>query len=296
MDVPFIRTALFVPGNQPERVDKAVRTAADALIIDLEDAVPLAEKANARIKARDKLIQHPNRLIFVRVNSFESGFLQEDLDCVAAVNSLDGIILPKVEGKDHIRKIDDILNDLEHSQGLARGSVILIPLIESARAIECLFEIASEKVNASRLYTVAFGAADFARDLGIELTKEGGELSYARSRIPIACRAAGLDPPLDTPFMLDLKDLKALEADAKRAKQAGFQGKLCVHPSQIEPVNEVFSPSDEEISFAKLVVQAFDEAKSKGKGAIQVKNKMIDYPVAEHFRKILKMASFLGKI
>jgi len=295
MDVPFIRTALFVPGNQPERVDKAVSTAADALIIDLEDAVPLAEKANARIKVRDKIIQYDKRVIFVRVNGLESGYLQEDLECVVAA-PLDGIVLPKVESKDHIRKINYMLNQLEQAKGILEGSIVIIPLIESARAIENLFEVVSEKTDTPRFYTVAFGAADFALDLGIELTKEGTELFYARSRLPIACRAAGLEPPLDTPFMIDLKDLKALESDARRARQLGFQGKLCVHPNQVAPINEIFSPSDEEIAFAKRVVQVFEDAEARGLGAVQVEGKMIDYPVVRHFRKILKFAAYLSKI
>ena len=284
-----MRTALFVPGSRPDRVDKAAKSGADAIIIDLEDAVALSEKAIARPKVREKILEHVNKKIIVRVNGLDSGFIQEDLEAVI-VEGLGCIIVPKVEDKEHVREIHRLLLAVEKEKGMEPGAIAIIPLIESARAIENVFEIVSERTLPARLFTVAFGAADYTLDMGIEITREGTELSYPRSRIPIACRAANIDPPLDTPFMIDLKDREALKADARRAKQLGFQGKLCIHPNQIEPCHEIFSPTREEILYAERVIQAFDEAEAKGIAAIHLDDKFVDYPVVEKARRVLNLA------
>ena len=284
-----MRTALFVPGSRPDRVDKAAKSGADAIIIDLEDAVALSEKAIARPKVREKILEHVNKKIIVRVNGLDSGFIQEDLEAVI-VEGLGCIIVPKVEDKEHVREIHRLLLEVEKEKGMEQGAIAIIPLIESARAIENIFEIVSERTLPARLFTVAFGAADYTLDMGIEITREGTELSYPRSRIPIACRAANIDPPLDTPFMIDLKDREALKADARRAKQLGFQGKLCIHPNQIEPCHEIFSPTREEILYAERVIQAFDEAEAKGIAAIHLDDKFVDYPVVEKARRVLNLA------
>jgi citrate lyase subunit beta/citryl-CoA lyase len=126
--------------------------------------------------------------------------------------------------------------------------------------------------------------------MGFEITKTGEELVYPRARIAVACRAAGVEPPLDTPFMIDLKDREALEADIKRACRLGFQGKLCIHPNQIDICNQLFSPTDEEIEYAQKVIQAFDAAEADGTAAIQVEGRFIDYPVVERCRRILKIS------
>ena len=284
-----MRTALFVPGSRPDRVDKAAKSGADAIIIDLEDAVALSEKAIARPKVREKILEHVNKEIIVRVNGLDSGFIQEDLEAVI-VEGLGCIIVPKVEDKEHVREIHRLLLAVEKEKGMEPGAIAIIPLIESARAIENVFEIVSERTLPARLFTVAFGAADYTLDMGIEITREGTELFYPRSRIPIACRAADIDPPLDTPFMIDLKDREALKADARRAKQLGFQGKLCIHPNQIEPCHEVFSPTREEILYAERVIQAFDEAEARGIAAIHLDDKFVDYPVVEKARRVLNLA------
>lgn len=288
-----IRTALFVPGNRPDRVDKAVKSEADAVIIDLEDAVPLAQKEETRPRVREKIFEHRDRKIIVRVNALSSGFLQGDLDEVI-VKDLNCIMVPKVESVEHISEIDRRLLDAEKKTGMETGTIAVIPLIESARAVQNIFQIVSKTTDPRRVFTVAFGAADYTLDLGIEMTKEGAELSYPRSRIPVACRAAGIEPPLDTPFMIDLKDIEALKADVKRAKRLGFQGKLCIHPTQIEPCHAVFSPTREDILYAEKVVQAFEEAESEGVGAIQLDGKFIDYAVVDRSKQVLKLAAAIG--
>jgi citrate lyase subunit beta/citryl-CoA lyase len=289
----FIRTALFVPGNQPERVDKAIHTAADAVIIDLEDAVPYALKKETRPIVRKKILQHKDRKVFVRVNALDSEFVREDLHAVV-VKDLSGIVVPKVESPAHIQEINRLLLQEERKNGIRPGSISIIPLIESALAVENTLEIVSETTNPERLFTVAFGAADFALDMGMEITKSGEELGYPRARIAVACRAAKIEPPLDTPFMIDLKDQEAFEADVKRARQFGFQGKLCIHPNQVGVCNRIFSPSKEDIENAHQVIQAFEESEAGGKAAIQLEGRFIDYPVVERCRRILKMAAMIS--
>jgi citrate lyase subunit beta/citryl-CoA lyase len=271
-----IRSALFVPGNRPDRVDKAVATLADRVIIDLEDAVAVSQKVETRALVRDKIIAHKDRGVFVRVNGLETDFIMGDLEAIV-VNGLGGLVLPKTETSHQVGKINRLLVDFEKKQGLQAGS--------TAAATEL-----------NREFIIALGAADYALDMGIEITKDGRELMYPRSRIAVACRAAGIPPPLDTPFMIDLKDIDALKDDAERAKQLGFQGKLCIHPNQIEPVHVIFTPSAEEISFARRVVDAFEAEEAGGSAAIQVDGKFVDYPVVERSRRILQLASMIGGI
>ena len=287
-----IRTALFVPGTRPDRVDKALNAGADVIIIDLEDAVPLALKEETRAKVREKVLEHGGRRIIVRVNAIGSGFCQGDLDEVM-VKELGCIMLPKVESPEQISEINHRLLRLEEEKGMDPGTVTIIPLIESARAVQSIFPILSEKTDPARVLTAAFGAADYSLDLGMEITKQGSELNYPRSRIAVACRAAEIEPPLDTPFMIDLKDTEGLKADAMRAKQLGFQGKLCIHPNQIQVCHAIFSPTKEEIQYAKKVIQAFEEAEASGVAAIQLDGKFIDYPVVERARRTLRMAKMM---
>ena len=288
-----IRTALFVPGNRPDRVDKAIATAADRVIIDLEDAVAVSQKEKTRTLVRDKIITHKDRGVLVRVNGLETDFITGDLEAVV-VNELGGLVLPKTENSHQVGKIHRLLVDLEKKQGLQAASTAVILLTESALGVQNIFQISSAATELNREFLIALGAADYALDMGIEITKDGAELMYPRSRIAVACRAAGIAPPLDTPFMIDLKDIEALKDDAARAKQLGFQGKLCIHPNQIEPCHAVFTPSREEISFARRVVDAFKAAEAGGSAAIQVDGKFVDYPVVERSRRILKLASMIG--
>jgi citrate lyase subunit beta/citryl-CoA lyase len=270
-------------------VDKALKSGADVIIIDLEDAVPLAQKEETRPKVRGKVLEHGGKNTIVRVNAIGSGFCLGDLDEVI-VKELGCIMLPKVESPEQIREINHRLLRVEEERGMPPGAVSIILLIESARAVQNIFHLLSEKTDPARVLTAAFGAADYSLDLGMEITKEGSELMYPRSRIAVACRAAEIEPPLDTPFMIDLKDMEGLKADALRAKQLGFQGKLCIHPNQIEPCHAVFSPTEEDVLYAEKVIQAFEEAEASGVAAIQLDGKFVDYPVVERARRTLELA------
>jgi len=180
----FIRTALFVPGNRPDRVDKAVGTAADVVIVDLEDAVPYSQKKETRPVVRGKVLDYPERPVFVRVNALDTEYFQEDLDEVV-VEGLACIIVPKVETAAQIQEINQSLLKVEKNKEIRPGSISIIPLIESALAVENVFQIVSQRTDPQRLFTVAFGAADFGLDMGFAVTKTGEELVYPRARLPL---------------------------------------------------------------------------------------------------------------
>jgi citrate lyase subunit beta/citryl-CoA lyase len=290
----LIRTALFVPGNRPDRIEKAFNTKADFIIIDLEDAVPLSEKESCRSNVREKAAKFADRMTLVRVNALGSTFIKGDLD-ETIIEGVNGIILPKVEKADDIHDINKLLLEVEKKRSLPEGAILVFPLIESAAAVQHVYDIVSTKTNPERIYTAAFGAADYTLDMGIAMTMEGNELYYARSKIAIACRAAGIAPPIDTPFMIDLKNTEALISDARRAKELGFQGKLVIHPKQVEPCNRIFSPLPEEIKKAEKIVQAFEEAEAAGMAAIQLEGKFIDYPVVKRSKNILALAAAIDK-
>jgi len=255
----LMRTALFVPGNRPDRIEKAFNTEADVIIIDLEDAVPLSQKESSRSNVRKKIATFADRMILVRTN------------------------------------INKLLLEAEKKNSIPEGTISVFPLIESAAAVQHVYDIASTKTKPDRIYTLMFGAADYTLDMGISMTMEGTELLYPRSRISIACRAAGIAAPIDTPFMIDIKNTEALLSDAMRAKELGFQGKLAIHPRQIAPCNQLFSPSPEEIAKSEKIVQAFEEAESAGKGAIQLDGKFIDYPVVKRSKDTLTLAATIAK-
>ena len=289
-DLGLIRTALFVPGNRLDRLDKALATEADAVIIDLEDAVPPGQKDQARMAVAQKLAETPGRKLIVRVNGLDTPEFASDLKAVVGPN-LWGLMAPKIESPMDVARLHDALLKAEAAAGLQVGALAVIALIETAKGVDNISQIAAGQTEPARLYTVAFGAADYSLDLGIELTMGGDELFYARSRLPIACRANDLAPPIDTPFMIDLKDIPALEADTARARQLGFMGKLCIHPNQIEPVNTIFSPGPDEIALAEKIILAYEESEAKGLGAIQVEGKFVDLPVVERARRTLRLAS-----
>jgi len=285
-----MRSALFVPGNRLDMIDKAVETAADVVIIDLEDAVPHDKKEEARTNAREKVARYRERHVIVRVNGMGTDFVEADLDAVV-ISDLWCLMVPKVENTAGVQKLSALISAREEKNALTQGTVKVMPLIETAQGVQRISEILADNSLSPRLCTCAFGAADYTLDMGIAMTLTGEELLYPRSRIAVACRAAGLEPPLDSPYMIDIKDVDGLKSDALRAKQLGFQGKLCVHPIQVEPCNQIFSPTSEEIRHAEKIIQAFEEAKAKGVGALQLEGKFIDEPIVEKARRVMKMAA-----
>lgn len=291
-----LRSFLFAPGNRPRMLQKVGQCGADAVILDLEDAVPISEKEATRQAVHDAIGAIDTCPVYVRVNPLvaTAGFSQPigEADLAAIIRpGLAGIILPKAESPDDLRRADTLLHGLESQHGLAPGSVDVIPIIETALAVQHAYDIAASGTRVKRL---AFGAGDFTRDIGVAWSRREIESQYARSALVIACRAAGLEPPLDTVWV-DLRDQRGLAHSARTAKQLGFQGKMAIHPSQVEPINTVFSPSAAEIAFATRVVDAFTQAEADGLASIQLDGQFIDYPIVESAQRVLATAEALGR-
>ncbi|MEB3103625.1 HpcH/HpaI aldolase/citrate lyase family protein [Ferviditalea candida] len=287
----LFRSLMFVPGNQPRRLEKVPSLMSDAIIYDLEDSVPLEEKETARKMVSEALAKHTDKTSFVRVNAMSTVYFFEDVSAVIS-KSLQGIVLPKTERRDQIVIAEYLLTQLERKHGLKPGCLEIVPLMETALGIANALEVAG---SCHRVKRLAFGAVDFTLDIQAEFTEESMETFTARSQLVIASRAAGIEPPIDTVYT-NVKQPAGLEASTKQAKQMGFQGKLVIHPDQIDIVHSVFSPSPKEIEAAQKIVQAFEEATRSGMAAIQVDGKMIDYPVVERARRILEYASKTGNL
>ena len=258
-------------------ISKAASLPADGIIFDLEDAVPLKDKATARSMVRDAIEtgKAGTSSVFVRINALTTGLTAEDLNCVV-VNGLDGVLLAKAETGADIVRLDGMLEEAEVKSGMAVGTVKISPILETAKGIINAYEIASAS---ERIFATSFGAGDYYRDMGrstASITPEQTELLFARSQVAIAGRAAGVQA-IDTAFFGLLSDLDSFRKEAVLALQLGYKGKYLIHPSQIDIANEVFSPSADDIAFARKVVEAFEEAQRKGAGATSLEGKMIDY-------------------
>jgi citrate lyase subunit beta/citryl-CoA lyase len=276
------RSYLFAPANHARRVEKAFGLAADAVILDLEDAVSLPEKPAARPLAAAALRRPRRGRAYIRVNAMTTPFCHADLLAVVD-RGLDGIVLPKAEGPADVRAIGWLLGQLEGERGLDAGSIELVPIVETATG---LANVRATAVASARVHRLAFGAGDFLLDMGLVPTRGEAEIAHARAEVALASRAAGLEPPLDTVWF-DLNDPDGCRLAAERAKSAGFQGKLCIHPEQVAIANAVFSPAAAEVAWAQRVVAAFAEAERRGLAAIQLDGQFIDYPVVRRAERVL---------
>ena len=277
-----LRSFLFAPGNHARRVEKALSLDADAVILDLEDAVAIVEKPATREAVAAAFARPRRGLLYIRVNAVDTEFCYGDLLAVA-LPGVDGIILPKVETAAGLATIDWLLAQLERERGLAVGGIDLIPIIETAQGLDRLSAILGA---GTRVRRVAFGAGDFTLDVNMVWSRGETELAPARAAIVTASRAAGIEAPLDTVWV-ELTDPEGLEASARTALGLGFQGKMCIHPDQIPIVNRVFTPSDEEVAFAERVAAAFAKAEKEGSAAIQLDGKFIDYPIVYRAQRVL---------
>lgn len=284
------RSMLFLPGNNPNMLINAGCLGADAVIFDLEDAVSPAEKDAARILVRNTMryMDLDGCEIVVRINSVDTDFWRKDLDTVIPCKP-DVILLPKSAEPADIRLVDEYISALEEKLDLQRGGVQIMPLIETAMGVENAFAIAS---SCKRVCALFLGAEDLTADLQCKRTKEGREIEYARQRLVVAARAAGVDV-YDTPFT-DVNDDEGIVQDARLAKALGFTGKASISPRHVDVINEVFSPTLAEIEYAYEVVEAIRVAKEMGKGAVSLRGKMIDAPIVARAERTIAMAKALG--
>ncbi|MSO65715.1 MAG: CoA ester lyase [Alphaproteobacteria bacterium] len=285
-----LRTLLFAPGNHPRKVERVFGAGADAVILDLEDAVALAEKVSTRPTVVEALRRPRSCLGYVRVNAFETPYCYGDM--LAAIGPwLNGIVLPKTESAAQLQAIDWLMTNLERERGLSVGSLDLLPIVETALGVHRLDDIAASRTRVRRL---SFGAGDFTRDMNLLWTGDELELNFARSRFVLASRVAGIEPPIDSVF-IDLKDSVHLERSAHTGLSMGFQGKLCIHPDQVEPVNRVYTPTPAQVAEAKRQIAAFAEAEAKGSASIQVDGYFVDYPIVEKAKRIVALVEGIAE-
>lgn len=286
-----LRTLLFVPGNQERRIDKARSIPADAIILDLEDSVPLAEKNSARAMVSSSIdgLALKGQEVFVRINALSTDHAVADIKAIATPG-LNGICLPKSESADDILKADALIAEAEKAADLKVGSIWLLALVETPKGILNVYEIASAS---PRVLGISFGPEDYTLEMGVKRTKEGAEIYYPRVVIAVACHAAGV-LAIDGVYT-DIRDEEGLNQDTRLARQMGFHGKLLIHPNQVNPVSQIFSPTEEEITHARGVVEAFEAALAQGQASTSFEGKMIDAPVAERARKLLALAESIEK-
>jgi citrate lyase subunit beta / citryl-CoA lyase len=277
------RSLLFAPGNHPRRVAKALALDADAVILDLEDACPTAEKKATRALVVAACQRSRKSLGYVRVNATSTEFGYGDIVAVVA-HGVDGIVLPKVESADEIKAVDWVISNLEQERGLAAGQFDVIPIVETGKGMANVRAIAAA---GPRIKRIAFGAGDLTLDMNIEWSRVETELLPHRSECVLASRAAGIEAPLDTVWV-DLTDAEGLRSSTGHVKSLGFQGKMCIHPDQVPEVNAIFSPSAAEVEWSRKVVRAFEAAEAAGSAAIQLEGKFIDYPIVYRARRVLE--------
>lgn len=285
------RTYLFTPGNHPRRVEKALSLDTDVVILDLEDAVALAEKVKTRDIVRETLKLPRDVAVIVRVNAYDTPFCYGDL-CAVVCPELDGIMLPKLESVADLKSVEWLIRNLELQQGMEPGAIDLIPIIETAKGQANIRDMVQ---CGSRVKRFAFGAGDYTRDLGMDWSMDEAELLPIRSEMVMASRLGGLEPPIDTVY-IHIKEHDAFAASCETVRALGFQGKLCIHPDQIGPANTAFTPTSESITWSEKIVAAFAEAEAAGVASIQVDGYFVDYPIVEKARRTVAMADVLRKL
>lgn len=284
-----LRTLLFVPANRDRMLQRALTSDADAIVVDLEDAVPSSEKAAARKSAARFIprLAKAGQRVFVRVNGIQTGLTRDDL--LAAVSgSLSAVVLPKTESPQDLRDLDVLLREAEMAHGVRPGDVATLPLIESALGVLRCEEILS---GSDRVLGLSAGAEDYVYDLGVE--RSATALQHLRATIVQVCAAYSITP-IDTPYPEHTDEAGLLE-EAQLAKSIGMKGKYVIHPDQVGPVNAVFSPSKDDVARAKAIVAAYDVAAKKGRGAISVEGRMVDAPIAERARALIAADAAIRK-
>lgn len=284
---PRLRTLLFVPGDRPDRVPKAAAAGADAIAVDLEDAVAAGRKDAARQATADALAALPTSgpTVAVRVNAVDTGLAEADVEALTRVLSrIELLIVPMCSHPGTVGAVAALLDTAEDHAGLPRGRTGLVPLLETAAGVADARAIAAAH---ARVRTLAFGPADLSRELGITPTAGGEELFVARSQVVLAAAAAGRAKPVDGPH-LDLDDADGLAESAATARRLGFGGKQVLHPRQLPVVAAAFAPGATELEWARRVDAAFRDAEAAGVSSIRLDDgTFVDYPVAHRARALL---------
>lgn len=286
------RSRLYVPGNNPSMLVNAGVYGADVLTFDLEDSVSPGEKLAARLLVgellKEKTVDFGRSEVTVRINPLSTPYGKKDLLEIVC-ERLEGIYLPKTESEEDVIKLDELLTRLEEEKGLEVGRIKIFAIIETARGVLNAYQIASAS---KRLEAITIGGEDLTADLGGERTPDGMTLFTARQMILLAARAAGVQA-LDTVYS-DIKDSDGLYQEAVTVRKMGYDGKAAIHPSQIEVIHRAFTPTEEEIEYARRVIEALETAKKEGSGVAALGSKMIDRPIVKRAERILERAKAAG--
>lgn len=282
----YLRSLLFVPGNQPNMLTKAASFSPDAFVPDMEDSVAWDDKSQARetVSANLEMLANTGKKVIPRINSLDTGLCEADLAAIVGPH-IYGVSVGKINTPADVTIISDTIARLETERGITKGSTKLVLWIETALGILNAHQILSSD---ARIKAAAFGAEDFTNDMGIERNEDDREILFPRSQIAIAARAAGV-LALDTPFF-GFRDPDNLKIDSEQSKAIGFKGKFAIHPLQVDIINHCFSPSSEEIAHAMEVIQVFEEAAEKGRGSTSLNGQVVDVPVVKRAESLLNQA------
>jgi len=284
------RSVLFMPGDSMRKITKATQLDVDSIVMDLEDSVAPDNKAEARRTVSEALqtLDFGRSERLVRLNAAETGLLGDDLaDTIDA--QPDGYVLPKTETAAQVQYVGRLLGRAEKANGWADSSIRLLVIIETALGVMNVKEIAQAS---PRVETLMFGAEDLAGDIGAKRTREGWEVFYARSAVVTAAAAYGLQA-IDM-VLIDLANLERLEEECNFARRMGYEGKMAIHPRQVEVINRVFAPSPEEIEQARRLMQAHAEHQAAGSGVFTLNGRMVDMPMVKMAERVLNKAKAAG--
>jgi citrate lyase subunit beta/citryl-CoA lyase len=277
-------------------MEKALGYGADALIFDLEDAVPPTDKEAARPLVREALQQFHDRgpVLTVRINALETGMAGDDLEAIVCPG-LAAIIAPKVETPQDIAALDTLLSQCERRHGLAVGQIEIFPTLETAKGIYHAYPIATSSPRVPTLSAAAGRGGDTARSLGYIWSKEGTETLYIRSKVLLEARAAGCAYPLIASWF-DITDLDGLRADARLNRQIGYSGQIVIHPSHVPVINDIFTPTAEEIAYYQGLLSAMENAERQGTAAVTYEGAMVDIAMVKTARQVLALARAIGAV
>lgn len=285
------RSMLYIPGNRPGMIQNCLVFGADSVLLDLEDAIALTEKDAARRLTAHllKAIDFGNMEVTVRINGADTPYFRKDLEEIVPARPA-AIRLPKCQSPEDVLTVDALIGELEEKNDIPPGSIKLHAMIETALGLQKAFDIASA---CPRVTALTLGGQDLTADLGVQKTKEGWELFHARGAVVLAAKAAGVDV-FDTVWA-DINDPEGLLKESRQIMGLGFTGKAAIHPSQIPVIHKAYMPDPKELRKARRVVEAAEEAKTKGIGVISVDGKMVDAPVVRRAYKLIELTALYGE-
>ena len=293
--IKMYRTLLFAPGSRPELLAKAQLGDADAMIFDLEDSVPLNAKDEARKNIADALAAGLKKPMFLRISNPRAGDFMADLQVLASASSLlnvAGIVLPKADDAEDIQAVAKALKDVESKHNMQEGTLSILPLIETCLGLRNGFDIAKASPRVIGMALASAEQGDFMVDLGGRWTPRSLALAYPRSKLVVDARAAGVQWLVDGVFM-NLKDTDMLREECLIARELGFVGKMAIHPTQVDVMHTVFSPSELEVAYARGLIAAFRDGEARGVGAVKFEGMMVDYANVRLAERTLALAGAL---